>query len=284
MAQTQMRIRNFFERRLGQAVVLTAAMFFARAVQARTTHIRVAAAADLQFAMNDLAALYEKETHIRIDVTYGSSGNFFAQIQNGAPFDLFFSADADYPRRLDAASLAEPGSLWIYAIGRIVMWTPGDSPVDIAKRQWSALLDPAVRKIAVANPEHAPYGRAAVAAMKNAGIYDRVRDKLVYGENISQAAAFVQSGNAQVGIIALALALSPAMRDGQSWEIPASQHSPIEQAAVALKNSANKAAARAFLEFVKSAAGREILLRYGFMTPDKNQSEQSTDDSKARGD
>jgi molybdate transport system substrate-binding protein len=136
--------------------------------------------------------------------------------------------------------------------------------VDVTKQEWKALLDASVRKIAIANPEHAPYGRAAVAALRKAGIYDQVAAKLVYGENISQAAQFVQSGNAQAGIVALSLAVSPAMKDGRRWEIPAEMYPPIEQGAIVLKNAKNKPGARAFLDFVQSRAGRATLAKYGF--------------------
>jgi len=229
--------------------------------------LRVAAAADLKFAMQELAAQFQKQSGTKLDVTYGSSGNFFSQLQNGAPFDLFFSADIDYPRKLQAADLAEAGTLYEYAVGRIAIWAPADAKFDVAHLGWKALLAPSVQKISIANPEHAPYGRAAVAALQKAGIYDQVKAKLVYGENISQAAQFVQSGNAQAGIVAVSLALSPAMKDGKRWEIPADMHPPIDQAAIVLKNATNKDAARAFLEFVKSAAGRAILARYGFTFP-----------------
>ena len=228
--------------------------------------LRVAAAADLKFAMADLAQQFEKLTGNKIDATYGSSGNFFAQIQNGAPFDLFFSADIEYPSQLQSAGLTEPGTLWKYAVGRIVIWTPADAVVNTGAG-WKALLDDKVHKIAIANPEHAPYGRAAVAALRKAGIYDEVKSKLVYGENISQAAQFVQSGNAQAGILAMSLTLSAAMKDGKSWEIPAEMHPPIEQAAVVLKAAKNKKAALGFLEYVKSDAGRATLAKYGFTSP-----------------
>jgi molybdate transport system substrate-binding protein len=197
----------------------------------------------------------------------GPSGGFFTQIANGAPFDIFFSADSEYPKRLENASLIEPGSLFEYAQGHIVLWAPDKSALDVAQGGWNTLLDERVKKIAIANPEHAPYGVAAVEALKKAGIYEKVKDKLVFGENISQAAQFVQSGNAQVGIIALSLAVSPAMKTGEKWDVPAEMYPPIKQSAVMLKSSKNKGAARAFLEFVKSAKGREILQRSGFTVP-----------------
>jgi molybdate transport system substrate-binding protein len=135
------------------------------AIPARAQEIAVAAAADLKFAMDDVTSQYEKQTGNKVNVTYGSSGNFFSQLQNGAPFDLFFSADIDYARRLETAGLAEPGTLYSYAIGRIVIWAPGDSKVDVTKLGWKALLSRSVQTIAIANPEHAPYGRGGVAAM-----------------------------------------------------------------------------------------------------------------------
>src|SRR6202171_2155252 len=171
--------------------------------------LKIAAAADLKFAMADLAAQFEKRAGGKLDVTYGSSGNFLSQIAHGAPFDLFFSADAEYPKKLETAGLTEPGTLNEYALGRIVIWTSSDSRIRVAKAGWEALLDESIEKIAIANPEHAPYGRAAVAALRNAGIYEQVKAKLVYGENIAQAAQFVASGNAQAGILALSLAVSP---------------------------------------------------------------------------
>ena len=234
---------------------------------ARAQAVKIAAAADLKFAMAGLASQFEKLSGVKLDVSYGSSGNFLTQIQNGAPFDLFFSADSEYPKKLKAAGLTEPGTLREYAVGHIVIWTPRDSEINPAKDGWKSLLDQRVKKIAIANPDHAPYGRAALAALKKAGIYEQVKDKLVYGENISQAAEFVQSGNAQAGIVALSLAISPAMKNGKRWEIAADSYPPIKQAVVLLKASKNRDAARRFLEFVNGSQGREILQRFGFTVP-----------------
>ena len=152
--------------------------------------ITVAAAADLQFAMQDVAARFQQRTGKSVKATYGSSGNFFQQIQNGAPFDMFFSANLDYPKKLEAAGLIEPGTFYPYANGKIVIWVKNESKLDL-KSGMKVLLDPSVKKIAVANPQHAPYGQAAVAAMQKASIYDKVKDKFVLGENISQTASFV---------------------------------------------------------------------------------------------
>lgn len=253
-----------------RCLVLLAPVFFLlsyTSLAAQGREIRVAAAADLNLAMTELSSQFERQAGIKVNVSNGSSGTFFAQIQSGAPFDLFFSADMEYPRKLAAAGFAEPATLQEYALGRIAIWMPANVKVDVAKKGWDALLDANVRNIAIANPEHAPYGRAAVAALQKAGIYEQVRRKLVYGENISQAAQFVQSGNAQAGIIALSLVASPGMKEGKFWEIPAGMHPPIEQGVVVLRNARDKSAARAFLGFVKSVEGRKILEKYGFEVP-----------------
>lgn len=233
--------------------------------------LRVAAAADLQFAMSDLAGRYEKKTGTKIEVSYGSSGNFRAQIENGAPFDLFFSADADYPKQLVAAGFADGETLTTYAEGHLVLWAPGGANLHFAERGLAVLEDPQVQKIAIANPEHAPYGRAAVAALRKAGLYNEVKAKLVYGDNISQAAQFAQSGSAQVGIIALSLTFAESMKGGEKWEIPAGLYPPIVQAAVIVHSSTNKEAATAFLEFVKSKEGRSVLSKYGLAAPEVSQ-------------
>jgi molybdate transport system substrate-binding protein len=226
--------------------------------------ITVAAAADLQFAMQDIATRFQKETGKTVKLTYGSSGNFFQQIQNGAPFDIFFSANLDYAKKLDAAGLTEPGSYYQYAKGKIVIWVPKESKLDLTPGM-KAFLDPSVKKIAVANPQHAPYGQAAVAAMKSQNVYEKVKDRFVLGENISQTASFVVSGSADVGIVALSLALSPNMKDkGRYVEVPADEYPPIEQACVILGSSKNKETARQFMAFIKTSAIADVLRSYGF--------------------
>ena len=254
-------------RRLGMIGLLALAFGFTAPFCA-AQEITVAAAADLQFAMSDVATRFQKETGKTVHLIYGSSGNFFQQVQNGAPFDMFFSANLDYPKKLEAAGLIEAGSFYQYGQGKIVIWVPNDSKLDLSSRI-HALLDPSVKKIAVANPQHAPYGQAAVAAMQKAGIYDKVKDKFVLGENISQTASFVVSGSADVGIVALSLALSPNMKDkGRYAEIPATEYPPIEQACVILSSSKNKATAKEFLSFIKTLAVADTLKRYGFDVAD----------------
>ncbi|MDO9118154.1 MAG: molybdate ABC transporter substrate-binding protein [Nitrospira sp.] len=229
--------------------------------------ITIAAASDLNFAMKDLVAEYEKIAGHQVKLSLGSSGNFYAQIQNGAPFDLYFSADIGYPRKLEEAGLTVSGSLYRYAVGRIVLWAGTASRLDVSKGL-DVLREPGIKKIAIANPKHAPYGRAAVAAMESSRVYESVREKLILGENISQAAQFIESGACEIGIIALSLALSPAMSGkGAYWEIPAEAYPPLEQGAVILKQSRNQEAARRFLEFLKGPQGQDIMRRYGFLLP-----------------
>ena len=234
---------------------------------ANAGELKVAAASDLTFAFKDVGARFEKQTGNSLKLTYGSSGNFFSQIQNGAPFDLFFSADVSYPQKLEAAGLTEPGTIYDYATGKLVIWVPNASKLDLS-RGLSVLLDPGIRKIAVANPQHAPYGAAAVAALHHAGIYDQVKDKFVLGENISQTAQFVQSGNADVGLLALSLALAPAMKtSGRYVEVPASDYPPLIQAGVILKSSRNKELANQFLKFLREPGTVALMEQYGFAVP-----------------
>ena len=229
--------------------------------------IAVAAASDLQFAIKELIVEYEKQTGHHVKLSLGSSGNFYAQVQQGAPFDLYFSADIGYPKKLEEAGLTVPGSLYRYAVGRVVLWAPKQSPVEVSKGL-TVLRDAAVRKIAIANPKHAPYGRAAVAAMEQSQVYAEVKDRLVLGENISQAAQFIESGACDVGIIALSLAMAPVMKSaGSYWLIPAEAHPPLEQGAVIMKQSKQQDAARHFLHFMQSPQGQEVMTRYGFTLP-----------------
>jgi molybdate transport system substrate-binding protein len=234
---------------------------------AQKKQIRVAAAADLRTAMPEVAREFEAQTGVSVDVVYGSSGNFSAQIQNGAPLDVFFSADSEYPRKLEASGFAEPRSTVIYGIGSIVLWMPANAVCDPKAEGWKCLEHLSVRKIAIANPEHAPYGRAAVAALRKAGIYQEVKEKLVFGENISQAAQFVQSGNAQAGILAYSLTRSTALSDGKQWMIPKELYPPIEQTAIVLKAAKEKAAALGFIKFVTQGPGRAVLVNFGFQPP-----------------
>ncbi|HEX7958666.1 MAG TPA: molybdate ABC transporter substrate-binding protein [Terriglobales bacterium] len=239
-------------------------------VVAQAEEITVAAASDLSFVFGEIATRFQQETGNSVKLSFGSSGNFYSQIQNGAPYDIFFSADVEYPKKLEEAGLIEPGTLYEYASGKLVLWAPNDSKIDV-QQGLKCLLDPRVRKIAIANPAHAPYGRAAEAALKKAGLYDKVSSRLVLGENISQTAHFVETGNAEVGLIALSLALAPEMKGrGTYYLVPRELYSPIVQGAVILKSSANKKTARRFLEFIKSPAISNLMKQYGFESPESS--------------
>src|SRR5271163_1292774 len=227
--------------------------------------INVAAAADLSSALQEVAANYERRTGVAVKLSFGASGALTQQIQNGAPFDVFFSADMDYPKQLIAANQAEGATLYRYAVGRLVLWVPKDSPLDVEHKGIDVLLDPSVKKISIANPQHAPYGRAAAAALKHYGLYEKVSDRLVLGENISQAAQFVESGSAQIGFVALAHAVAPSMQGkGKYWIVPAEAYPPLDQGAVVISRSPHKPDAVAFLEYVKTAEAAAVLQRYGF--------------------
>ncbi len=246
---------------------LTLVVFCCWAVLASAQEITVAAAADLAGVFPEVAARFERQTGHKVNCNFGSSGNFTLQIQNGAPFDLFFSADVQYPQKLEAAGLAEPGTLYHYAIGRLVLWVPNGSQLDV-KQGLKVLQLPQVKHIAVANPAHAPYGRAAAEALKHEGIYEALQPKFLTGENISQTAQFVQSGNADAGLIALSLAMGPNMRNaGRYYVVPESYYASLEQAAILLKNSKNKAVAAQFLEFVKRPEIVKLMSDYGFTLP-----------------
>jgi molybdate transport system substrate-binding protein len=233
--------------------------------------VRVAAAADLKFAMDEIRDAFQRQhPEIEVAITYGSSGNFYSQLANRAPFDIFFSADLDYPRRLIQQGLAPTESEFQYAVGFIVLWVRQASPIAVETLGIQALLDPAVRKIAVANPIHAPYGRAAEAAMKKLGVFEKVQNRLVYGENISQTAQFVESGAADIGIISHSLAVGPPLRDkGRYWEVPTDAYPALEQGGVILSWAEDRAAADALRGFVLGEEGKLILSRYGFRPPGK---------------
>lgn len=240
-------------------------------VRAAGAEITIAAASDLKFALDEVVEEFRaSHSSVAVKITYGSSGNFYAQLQNKAPFDLYFSADVEYPRKLAAAGLALDGDVFLYAVGRLAVWAPSNSGVDVRKLGMQALVAPSVKKVAIANPLHAPYGRAALAAMKSANVYEQVEPRLVLGENIAQAAQFVQSGAADAGIIALSLATAPPMRDaGAYWEIPLSSYPKMEQGGMILKASKEPAEARAFRDFVLAEQGRAVLKRHGFFLPEK---------------
>ncbi len=246
-------------------LLIAGALLFSPAAQAG--QITIAAASDLKFAMDEIAASFRKaHPGDDVEVVYGSSGNFHAQIQQGAPFDLFFSADIAYPRELAQRGLAA-SEVKPYAIGRIVLWS---ASLDATRMTLASLTDPKITRIAIANPKHAPYGKRAEEALRAAGVWEKVEPKLVYGENIAQTAQYVQTGNAQVGIIALSLAVNPQLTGkGGYWLIPDNLHQPLEQGFLITQRAAGNPLARRFAGFMSTQPVRAILTRYGFVLPDE---------------
>ncbi|HEY2908444.1 MAG TPA: molybdate ABC transporter substrate-binding protein [Vicinamibacterales bacterium] len=265
---------NLWERRLGTIRVVALAAVLAVLVTVRLrspTHsppvpvINIAAASDLRFALDELTDIYRKNVaKVAFRVSYGSSGTLYTQVLNGAPFNLFLSADVDYPRRLANSGRTVPGTEFTYGIGRLVVWVPASSGLDIDRLGLRIVVDPRVAHVAIANPAHAPYGRAAEAAMQAVQVYGTAKQKLVLGENVSQAMQFVQSGAAEVGIVALSLAVGPTAKDaGRFVPVPPELYPRLEQSGVVLA-SPGAEAARAFRSYLLGDAARAVLERYGF--------------------
>jgi molybdate transport system substrate-binding protein len=230
--------------------------------------VRVAAAASLKPALEEVIAAFRgRHPDVSVTATYGASGTFFAQITGGAPFDVFLSADADYPRRLVDQGAAPPDGFFRYATGRLVVWVPADSALPLDADGLKALGGPAVRKLAIANPRHAPYGRAAEAALTRAGVWEAVRDRLVMGESVEQTANALTTGAADAGLLPQSLARAPALAAGRVWAVPADLYPPIEQAGVVLAGAADPAAAARLRAFLTAPDGRAILERHGFDPP-----------------
>jgi molybdate transport system substrate-binding protein len=227
--------------------------------------ILIAAASDLKFALDSLASIFKKNNSGTVDITYGSSGKLSEQISNGAPFDLFFSADIAYPEQLKAKGLTI-SEVYPYAIGRIVIWSKKIDPQIDGVR---SLLKSSIKKIAIANPQHAPYGKRAEEALHYYKVSKNVNNKLVYGENISQTAQFITTGAADIGIIALSLALSPNMKkeNGKYFLIPETAHEPLMQGLVLTQHAKGNELASSFQQFVNSDAANTILRYFGFSKP-----------------
>ncbi|MDR5708838.1 MAG: molybdate ABC transporter substrate-binding protein, partial [Armatimonadota bacterium] len=239
------------------AFLCAAALAWQAAAAARLPQgLLVAAAADLRYAFEELAGVWRGRTGTPVTFSFGSSGQLAQQVEHGAPFDVFFSANEAFVQRLAERGHVLRDTVQLYAVGRIVLWARRASDLDVG-RGMAVLLDPRVRYVAIANPEHAPYGEAARQALVRSGLYHRVRPKLVYGENISLTLQLVQSGNADVGLVALSLALAPpVLTEGRHWLVPASMHDPIRQAAGVVARSTRQPQARAFLAFVNGPEGR----------------------------
>ncbi len=241
------------------------ALTVAFATAAHAGSITVAAASDLQFAMPEVVAGFRAaHPDDTVEVIYGSSGKFAAQIENGAPFDLYFSADISYPRALEKQGLTS-GQAKSYALGRIVLWS---LKPELGRLSLKELPSAAIRKFAIANPAHAPYGKRAQEALEYAGAWMAMAPKLVRGENIAQTAQFIDSGAADAGIVALSLVLAPGLKDRGAWTlIPDTWHEPLEQGYVITRRAKDNPLATAFADWIDSAAAREVLRRYGFVLP-----------------
>jgi molybdate transport system substrate-binding protein len=230
----------------------------------KITELLVAGASDLRPAFEEIGARFTKVTGTHVTFSFGSSGQLAQQVTNGAPFDVFASASVDHVDQVLASGHGDPKTKTTYAFGRITIWTSDDT--ENPPKRVSDLRDARFSTIAIANPGHAPYGVAAGQALKTADVYDAVEDRLVYGENVSDALRLATSGNADVAIVALSLSL--ATPDGQYTLIPAKDHEPLEQALVVLATASNrKAASQEFVAEISSPAGRRIMSRYGFRLP-----------------
>jgi molybdate transport system substrate-binding protein len=230
--------------------------------------VTVAVAANMKPAFEEIAARFQaRHPGVEVKASFGASGNFFAQIANGAPFDLFLSADAEYPAKIVEKGLAE-GPAFTYAYGKLVVWVPSGTRLDLEGKGLAALADPSVQRIAIANPEVAPYGRAARAVLEKAGLYARLKGRIVMGQNVSQTAQFVESGNAQAGFVPLSLAKAPPLsREGRAWPVPASSYQRIEQAGAVLKGAKEAGLARELAAFVSGEGAKDVLERYGYDVP-----------------
>ena len=262
-ASIKMRIVSRFVARL----LIFICLFVAGQAAHAGEKITIAAAADLKFALDEVVALFGRlHPADRVETIYGSSGKFQTQIRQGAPFDLYFSADIAYPRALKEEGFAG-SEVQPYAVGRIVLWSPSR---DAGKLTIADLADPPMRKIAIANPKHAPYGKRAEEALKASGVWEKVEGKLVYGENVAQAAQFVQTGNAQAGIVALSLALSPELAKRGGYALISDKlHQPLEQGFIITRRAAGNPLALAFARFMSGSEARAIMSRYGFVLPGK---------------
>ncbi len=255
--------------RVPRLLLLSAALAFPDiSIAAPQRSVAVAVAANMKPAFEEIAARFRaKNPNVEVRTTFGASGTFFAQIANGAPFDLFLSADAEFPAKVVQSGLSD-GKAFTYAYGTLVVWVPNSSKIDLAGKGLAALADASVQRIAIANPEVAPYGRAAKSALERAGLFEVLKGRIVMGQSVSQTVQFVQSGNAQAGFVPLSLAkVPPLSEEGRAWPVPKSSYQRIEQAGVVLKGAKQAALARELAAFITGDEGRELLERYGYELP-----------------
>jgi len=247
------------------AALMLAAVFIAAAPITSTAQesITVAGAADLTFAFKEIAKNFEADTGVTVVLSLGSTGMLTRQIEKGAPFDVFFAANSKYIDELVTGGYVIPDTVEIYAVGRIVLAVNRASGVKAGKLE--DLLGPAIKKVAIANPAHAPYGVAAMEALKSAGLWERLKSKLVYGENVRQTLQFIQTGNAEAGIVARSVADTPEI---SYTVIDAKLHNPIKQAVAVVKTSGNEKRSREFIKYVLGPGSSKIMKKYGFVLPE----------------
>ena len=249
--------------------ILLIMLCFLAATRASAETLYIAAASNLVYCLEELNSQFKKQyPNLEIKVTTGASGNFFAQIQQNAPYEVYLSADVIFPQQLVDKQLADAKTLSIYARGQAVLWT-NNKNIDL-NQGLSVLTQTNIKRIAIANPEHAPYGQAAKAALQQAKMWQAIQPKLVLGENIAQTLQFVQTQNADVGVVALSLLRAPQLAgQGQYWLIPTHFYPPLEQAVVVTKRGKNNPLAYDYLKFIKSPPAQKILADYGFLAPTK---------------
>lgn len=252
------------------AVLLLVLLFAAgcRPPGPQPTTLTISAASDLTYAFQEIGQRFQAETGHQVVFNFGSSGQLAQQIEQGAPVDVFAAANAGFIDELEQAGLILPDTRQIYGQGRITLWTRADNPLTLERLQ--DLARPEVRRLAIANPDHAPYGLAAREALQAAGVWEAVQPKLVLGENIRQALQYAETGNVDAAIVSLSLSLPAAGGEQGRWTlIPAELHHPLDQTLAVIKATPHEAAARAFIAFVISPQGRAILSSYGFILADE---------------
>lgn len=260
-----MKRRVFLSAVLGLALTLGAQL----RAQTGPTPVAIAAAGDLRGVLEEIKTVFEaKHPAVQLQLSYGASGSLTAQIQQGAPFDVFLAADTGFPEQVQKAGLTTPEAPFPYATGSLTLWVRKDLNLDPGKDGLKILLNPSVKKVSTANPQVAPYGRAGEAALRQAGLYDAVKSRLVFADNIAQAAQFLQAGSAEAGLISFSQASNPALqKTGVIWRIPSEAYPPLRQAGVILKRTSSLEQARAFRAFLIGPEGQAILAKHGFGKP-----------------
>lgn len=252
-------------------LVLAAGLMFSMAIFPAATYahdIRIAAATELKFLFEDVSSQFEQKSAHQVSLVFANSGALFEKIKNGESFDLFFSSELRYPKRLEQTGEGEPGTLYRFGISGLVIWVPKESKLDLQELHMNVLLDPAVKKVAIPDPSLEYLGKAAFSALSYFKLEEQVQNKFILTDTSWMAARYVESGAAEVAIIPLSLAAAPAMQaHGRYWEIPRAAYPPIEVSSIILRDAPHRDSARAFLLYLNSKTGRELMHRYGFLNP-----------------